>query len=49
MLTALLLVAIFFGLVQEVKVPGRLKMAGFKGRKSAKRSAFVTVPEKSKG
>lgn len=48
MLTALLLVALFFGLLQEVKLPGRLKIAGFKIRKTAKRSALVTVAEKPK-
>jgi len=48
MLTALLLIAIFCGLVQEVKLPTKLKVAGFRNKKSAKRSALVTVAEKVK-
>lgn len=51
MLTALLLLAIFFGLVQEVKVPVRFRAVtpGFKGRKnSARRSALVAVTGKTK-
>jgi hypothetical protein len=48
MLTALLLLAIFFGLVQEVKI-SKLKAVpfGYKGKR-AKRSALVSIPEKSK-
>jgi hypothetical protein len=48
MLTALLLIAIFFGLVQEVKFTGRLRVTGFKSRKTPKRSALITVAEKPK-
>jgi hypothetical protein len=48
MLTALLLIAIFFGLVQEVKLTGRFRVAGYRSRRNAKRSALVTVPEKPK-
>ncbi len=49
MLTALLLLAIFFGLVQEVKI-SKLKAVpfGYRGKKGAKRSALVGIPEKSK-
>ena len=51
MLTALLLIAIFFGLVQEVKIPGKLRWVSFnyRGKKQgAKRSALVTVTNKAK-
>jgi hypothetical protein len=48
MLTALLLIAIFFGLVQEVKLTGRFRGAGLRSRKQVKRSALVAVPEKPK-
>ncbi len=51
MLTALLLLAIFFGLVQEVKIPGRLRFASFSDKakkQGGKRSALVTVANKSK-
>lgn len=47
MLTALFLIAITFGLIQELKLPGKLKIVGYRTRKS-KRSALVTVPGKSK-
>lgn len=46
MLTALFLVAIVCGLVQELRVPV-LRMA-YKGKKSRKRSALVTVAEEVK-
>lgn len=51
MLTALLLLAIFFGLVQEVKIPGKLRLASFsyRGKRSAaKRSALIAVDSKAK-
>jgi hypothetical protein len=48
MLTALFFIAIFFGLIQEMRIPGRLRVAGFRARKQAKRSALVTVTEKPK-
>lgn len=51
MLTALLMIALFFGLVQEVKIPGKLRFASFnyRGKKqAAKRSALATVTNKQK-
>ena len=51
MLTALLLIALFFGLVQEVKIPGKLRFSSlnFKTKKqNAKRSALATVSNKQK-
>jgi len=49
MLTALLIMATFFGIVQEVKIPGRIKFISFRTRKQGdKRSALVTVPNKQK-
>jgi hypothetical protein len=51
MLTALLMIAIFFGLVQEVRIPGKLRFVSFNYRSkkhSAKRSALITVTNKSK-
>jgi hypothetical protein len=51
MLTALLMTAIFFGLVQEVKIPGKLRSVSFSFRakkQSAKGSALVTIPNKQK-
>jgi len=49
MLTALLLLAIFFGLVQEVKI-SKLRAAPFnyRGKKGVKRSALVSISNKSK-
>jgi hypothetical protein len=51
MLTALFLLAVSFGLVQELKVPAKWRVVPFnyRGRKQAsKRSALVTVPGKTK-
>lgn len=48
MLTALLLIAILAGVIQEFRIPGRARVTQvFRGRKQ-KRSALVTVPGKSK-
>jgi hypothetical protein len=50
MLTALFLIAIFFGLIQEVKAIGKLRfISGYRARKqSIKRSALIAVTEKTK-
>ncbi len=48
MLTALLLIALFFGLVQEVRVPAKIKIAGLRSRRSAKRSALIAIADKGK-
>jgi hypothetical protein len=51
MLTVLLLLAIFFGLIQELRMPSRIRIASFNYRsrkQPAKRSAFVPVSDKPK-
>ena len=51
MLTALLMTAIFFGLVQEIRIPGKIRFNsfGWRGKKAgAKSSALVAVSNKPK-